>query len=164
MSNLLASCSETAARLSRMQITCLPTLVIAGGPETLQSRQVLFAMSLNHRIWIGARTCSKMNVLKSRELVWPCFCPSKLICCWSNRLLRSLEPGEHPEWLFPSSGELKGKRRSLTGWSDEGAEAEMGLGEEKQNRLAQSFQEDSELLRGVLEPAKRLKEGDIGED
>lgn len=58
----------------------------------------------------------------------------------------------------------EGEKEEFKGWSDKGAEAEMGLGEEKQNRLAQSFQEDSELLRGVLEPAKRLKEGDIGED
>jgi len=113
MANLPASRRERAARLSRMQVTCLPIPVTARGPATLQSRRVLSAMRLNHRIWAGFRTSSRMSVLKSRELVWSSFCPSKLFCCRSNRLLRSLEPGEHPEWVFSSSGEAKGKGRNL---------------------------------------------------
>lgn len=88
--------------------------------------QVLFAMRPNHRIWVKAGTYWKMSVPESRELVCPFFCPSKLVCCWSDGLPRSLEAGEHPEWLFPSSGEAKGKRRSLRAGQTSGLRQKWG--------------------------------------
>ena len=62
-----------------------------------------------------------------------------------------------PQVAVPIFWGTEGEKKELKGWSDKRAEAEMGLGEEKQNRLAQSFQGDSELLRGALQPAKNWR-------
>lgn len=57
----------------------------------------------------------------------------------------------------PNFWGTEGETKEFKGWSDKWAEEEMGLGEEKQKRLAQSFRENSELLRTVLQPAKNWR-------
>lgn len=112
----------------------LPTLVVATPSVTFQSRQVSSGMRMNSRIWAGARTCPKMSVHESRELVWSSFCPSELIWWWSNRLLQGLELWT-ARVAVPSFRGPEGETKEFKDWSDKWAEDDMGLGEEKQKRL-----------------------------
>lgn len=144
--SLAVSHSEAVARLNRMQVTCLPAPFVATRPETLQSRQVFLVMWLKHRIWLLR---GEYSPIRDAGMV---FLLSFKESWFITGMMGFWEFWSLAVPIFWGTERVK----EFKGWSDK-----MGSGKEKQDRLAQSLQENSELLRGALKKRHRWGLGDF---
>lgn len=115
--HLTSNSGHQAVRAGQGWLECRspPSLVMATGSVTFQSRQGSSGMRKNSRIWAGARTCPKMSVHKS-TLVWSwCDLPFVLQSWFDAGAVGFYKVWRWwtPQWLFPASGELEEKQRSL---------------------------------------------------